>query len=437
MKRSTETIESLRLQRRPLKESPSIASFVFALFLFLFLSPSANGAPFQDPDDAAIEELFPERPEGKEQGSKTPRAPQPPPKVARIHLKGTDNRSVLGEVIAEQEEYGYLLLKSDGGLAQITPDRVEKAELVDSALTVTPAAELGEKVVKLMPDGSKVICTEHFVICYNTTDAYARWNAELYEGLYRGFHRFWKSKGMELCEPRFPLVALIFGTKEEYVKFAGKEFKGADATFGYYNQKTNRLASYDLTGIEGMIPSGSRVPRTALVQQILSRPEGERTVATIIHEACHQIAYNCGLQVRLGASPVWLSEGIATFFESPDVMSRTGWAGVGKVNRHNQYVLAQYLPKRSSDSLTLLLTDDGRMKDGKTSTNAYAEAWGVTHFLIQSKPKEFVRYLKELQTIPVGVQPNSKDRVDLFRACFGDDIGKLDRDFVRYFQRLR
>ena len=80
-----------------------------------------------------------------------------------------------------------------------------------------------------------------------------------------------------------------------------------------------RRATFDLTGIEGVLPPGAKVSREDLLAEIFSRPEAERQIATILHEACHQIAFNTGLQTRLGDYPLWVSEGIATFFEATDL----------------------------------------------------------------------------------------------------------------------
>jgi hypothetical protein len=344
---------------------------------------------------------------------------------------------VQGELAAERDGFGLLVLDADGALTAISPEELVSKETQSGPLVPTKPLDLGQKMLKWMPPNSRVLASDHFLLCYNTTEAYARWNVDLYERLYRGFHRFWKSKGFELTAPRFPLVSLIFETKADYVRYASQEFQGAENTFGYYHQGTNRLASYDLTGVEGMLPSNMRVNRDTLVQQILSRPEAERTVATIVHEACHQIAFNCGLQTRLGASPLWLSEGLATYFESPDLTSKGGWGGIGKINQHNYNNLAQYLPLRTADSLALLLSDDNRLRNGETMTHSYAEAWGLTHFLVQTRSKDFVKYLQLIREIPVGTQPSTRERLELFRSCFGEDLTKLDRDFLRHLQRLR
>jgi hypothetical protein len=343
-------------------------------------------------------------------------------------------RNVTGELVALDASLGQLILDADGQLTAIAPNELKRIEELPDALVPTSAKDLAKKVLTLLPPGSKSIVTDHFVVCYNTSDVYARWNSDLYEKLYKGFYRFWKEKGVELIAPRFPLVAVIFETKADYIQFAANEFAGAQNTIGYYHQSTNRLASYDLTGIQGLIPPKAQVMRAELINQIVSRPEGERLIATIIHEVCHQISFNSGLQVRLGDNPLWLSEGLATFFESPDLTSQTGWAGIGKLNKHNYVNLANYLPSRSNESLELLLMDDNRLRNGETMSSSYAEAWGLTYYLIKSKSKEFVTYMDKIREKPPGSRSTPKERIELFRACFGNDLRKVDRDFIRLMQ---
>ncbi|MBU6174791.1 MAG: hypothetical protein KGQ60_13360, partial [Planctomycetes bacterium] len=168
----------------------------------------------------------------------------------------SEKKNITGELVAERPGFGYLVLDSDGGLTAIDPKEFRSMDTLDTVLPITSATEMGQKLLALMPAGSQFIASEHFVVCFNTTETYARWNIDLYEKLYKSFHRFWKSKGVELVEPRFPLAALVFEKKADYVRYASREFKGSENTFGYYHQGTNRLASYDLTGIEGMIPAG-------------------------------------------------------------------------------------------------------------------------------------------------------------------------------------
>jgi hypothetical protein len=351
-------------------------------------------------------------------------------KVVRITFNTPQGAaSKTGELVIERPGLGYLLLNSDGALEVVSPDQFESLEELSEPLSITPANELGEKILGEMPAGSKFFVTDHYVVCFNTTETYARWNASLYEKRLTGFLKFWQSKGLKLQKPKFPLVAMIFATKEDYVAYAKHDFEGAEGTFGYYHQSKNRLASYDLTGVEGVLPAGVKVNRDALLTTILSRPEAERTVSTVIHEASHQMAFNCGLQTRLGDNPLWLSEGIATFFETP--------AGIGKLNTFNYANLMQTLPTRGSDSLQTLLIDDSRLRNGETTTIAYAESWGLFHFLVNSNPKAMVKYLSLVRKLPIGAPADSKERLALFQACFGEDLEKIERDFQKHIRKIR
>lgn len=351
-------------------------------------------------------------------------------KVVRITFttpQGTASKT--GELVVERPGLGYLLLNSDGALEVVSPDQFESLEELSEPLSITPANELGEKILGEMPAGSKFFTTDHYVVCFNTTETYARWNASLYEKRLAGFLKYWQSKGLKLQKPKFPLVAMIFATKEDYVAYAKQDFEGAEGTFGYYHQSKNRLASYDLTGVEGVLPAGVKVNRDALLTTILSRPEAERTVSTVIHEASHQMAFNCGLQTRLGDNPLWLSEGIATFFETP--------AGIGKLNTFNYANLMQTLPTRGPDALATLLIDDSRFRNGESTTIAYAESWGLFHFLVNSNPKAMVKYLTLVRKLPIGAPADSKERLALFQACFGEDLEKIERDFLKHIRKIR
>jgi hypothetical protein len=368
--------------------------------------------------------------------------------LIEVRFKAADRPPLVGEKIAQNAKYGLLVLNADGELIAIPPappatdgepsiHAIESIAELSGVLSPTPAKELAKKMLVLMPKGSKSIVTEHFVVCYDTTDIYARWNANLYERMFKGMIRFWKEKGIDLHPPRFPMVALIFSNQRDYVQYSKRDFRGGENTFGYYTQTTNRLATFDLTGIEGMLPPGAPVEREELITQIFSRPQAERQVATVLHEACHQIAFNTGLQRRLGDYPFWLSEGIATFFESPDFTSSNGWGGTGKVNWYNLNNLRHYARTRPADSLMKLLTQDDLLRQGETATAAYAESWGLTFFLIKRKSKSFVEYLKLLHARPPGNPSDAKQRMDDFRTCFGDDLEKLDKEFVRFIGSLR
>jgi len=351
--------------------------------------------------------------------------------------KGGQTTSI-GEVIIEAEDGGILLLTPEGQLWTLQPEDILARSPADKPMQALTSEEIYAKIKLQATDGFKVHKTSHFVIIYNTNDIYAQWVGEMYEGLFRKFHNFWKSKKIELEEPRFPLVAIVFNTKEAYLAYAEREIgETAAALIGYYNMQTNRMISFDMTGVAGLAVNSGRYSSMQMINQAFSQPGAERTLATNVHEAVHQLSFNTGLQVRLADNPLWFSEGMAMFFETPDTNSARGGATIGKINYHNLRLFANYLPKRPADSLTTLITDDSRLQNAKTANDAYSESWALTYYLLKTKSKQYVTYLESLRALPPLVSSTPRERVALFKRHFGDDLPKLDADFITFIRKLR
>ncbi len=345
--------------------------------------------------------------------------------------------AVPGEVLAQYADGSLLLLTEDGQLWTLEAENILQLTATDTPMVALSQDQIYDHFQEQVPDGFKVHKTKHYVLIYNTSEIYVKWVAELFEHLYRNFYSYWKVKGIKLEEPRFPLVAIVFSNKASYLTYAEREIgETAKAMIGYFNLKSNRMVSYDLTGVDGMVPAETRPANAQAIRQyLLSQPQAERTVATIIHEAVHQLAYNSGLQVRLADNPLWLSEGMAMFFETPDRKSKNGWGSIGNINTHNLSLFAQYVPNRPVDSLQTLITDDSRLRDAKTAPQAYPESWALTYFLMTTKSKQFAAYLKELaQLTPLG-EYSSRERMDAFKKHFGENLDDLNRDLLNFYRR--
>jgi hypothetical protein len=220
-----------------------------------------------------------------------------------------------------------------------------------------------------------------------------------------------------------------------YRRYAINELGDAvDSIIAYYNLKTNRIAMYDLTGVQaarGDAPRRSGVE----INATLNKPEAANLVATIVHEATHQIAFNCGVQTRLADVPVWMSEGMAMYFETPDLSGSRAWRGVGAVNRARLDQFRRYSRTRPADSLSTLLSDDHRLQKPEGVLDAYAESWALTYYLIKQRPKDFVAYLKLLADKSPGTKDTPEQRRQQFEQQFGD-LKRLDEDFQRQTGRL-
>ncbi len=347
-------------------------------------------------------------------------------------------RQVAGRVVVTAQDGGLMLLARDGELWTVQPH--EKPALTRDAVPFQPlsADELADTLLAGLPDGFQVYRTTHYVILYGTSREYAQWCGALFERLYAGFTNWWSKKGVALSEPEFPLVAIVFGDRTSYLRYAEPEAgEAAKSIKGYFNLLTNRMTLYDLSEGGASARVRGRGRTTAQINQILSQPEAAWNVATIVHEATHQIAYNCGLHTRLSDCPRWFSEGIAMFFETPDLASTKGWSSIGKVNPPRLSQFRTYLRKRPADSLASLLTNDKQFLDPQKGANSYAEAWMLTYFLIHRYPKQYVAYVRSLSSKKPLIQDDAATRLEEFKQAFGDDLGKLDQEMIRYFAKIR
>lgn len=330
-----------------------------------------------------------------------------------------------------------LVMTPEGRLWPLEAESIVSRTEHELPMVPLTSEEVFEQLKSQLEDGFKLHKTKHYLMIHNTNPAYAKWVGELYENVYRSFYNYWKKRA-DLEEPRFPLVSVVFNSRNAYLRYGQRDVgDSVKAMIGYYNLNTNRMISYDMTGTDGVFPKGRRgnqIPTSRVIQQILTQPQAERTVATIVHEAVHQISYNSGLQVRLVDNPRWLSEGLAMFCESPDFKRANGWS-LGNVNFHRLSGFRNYSRIRSADSLATLIGDDSRSLNGKTAQHAYDESWALTYFLIKTKNKEYAAYLKEIATLRPLDESTPRERIDMFKNYFGD-LQTLDKKFMQYMRRF-
>lgn len=338
---------------------------------------------------------------------------------------------VSGRIVVEAADGGLLVEGQDGRLWTVEkPQLSERKSSTEEFAPATPDA-LGRQLQQELGPGFEVVTTRHYVICSNAGKPYAQWCAGLFERLFVAFQNYWKQRGVKLHDPEFPLIALVFADAQQFAAFATKDAGPdvADAK-GYYSIGTNRMVLYDLTAVNGKsADSAGEVGR-----RVAAAPFN---VATVVHEATHQIAFNSGMHTRYADNPLWLTEGMAMFFETPDLSSKSGWKTVGAVNtlRLRQFhdLAAR---RRAPDSLLTLIQSDARFTDAAQMGDAYAEAWSLSYFLIKTKKDAYVAYLNNIAAKPRLTWDKPADRVAAFKEAFGDDLQQLDTEWLRYMKRL-
>ena len=354
-----------------------------------------------------------------------------------IYRRDGKTLDVTGRLLVKAEDGGLLILARDGVLCAIQPGEVVKDVSNEEEFASFSRDEIAKRLLADLPQGFRVHSTAHYLICYDTSMAYAQWCGGLFERLYSAFTNYWSRKGFDLAKPEFPLVAVLFADREAYLKHSKAELGDSNGSIiGYYSIISNRMTMYDLTGVEAQSRGQVCGKSAAQINQILMQPDAMRTVSTVVHEATHQIAFNCGLHTRLSDCPLWFCEGIAVYFETPDLSSAKGWRGMGAVNTSRLDRFQEYLPSRPANSLETLIRNDTRFRDSKQALDAYGEAWALTYFLLHQHPKEYVRYLAMLSKKQPLIQDGPEKRLQQFREIFGDP-STLDTEFLRYMNKMR
>ena len=353
---------------------------------------------------------------------------------------------VSGNILVEAVDGGIILQDRKGKLWPLQPDQIKKRTADDVPFQPMDRKELGRALLEELPEGFQIHQTNHYLICYNTSKPYAEWCGALFERLLRAYTNYWKKRKLPLSDPKMPLVALIFADKTSYKRYAGQSLgDAANSIVGYYNLQTNRIVMYDLTGAQDPEQAQHRMRNRAEINRVLSKPQAGRLIATVIHEATHQIAFNCGVQKRLADTPLWLNEGMAMYFETPDLRSSTGWRGMGSVNRERLFQFRSYCKVRPTDSLLTLISDDQRIRGKSTDPRfqgreaileAYSEAWCLTYYLLKHKEKTFVKYLMFLSQKQPGQRDTPEQRIREFERFFGN-LDTIEKDFMRQTTRMK
>lgn len=341
-----------------------------------------------------------------------------------------------GRIVVEAADGGILLQTSDGVLWTIERGDIVSRKKLDEPFKPLSTKELSERLISEMPAEFRTYTTPHYVVVYNTSRTYTQWTSSLLERLYKAFTNYWEGQGIELHEPEFALPVFLFANRQQYDQASRDDLPGGTGSIiGFYSLRSNRVNMFDLTGVEAVRGSGNR-GSIKEINLMLSQPAAVPLVATVVHEATHQIAFNCGLQRRFADIPLWQCEGMAVYFEAPDLTSTRGWRGIGRVNYPRLETFRNNLPNWQTGSLQSLLRDSRRLRDPKTAADAYADAWALNYYLIKYQPKAYTDYLKALANKRPLIDDTPDARLAEFQAHFGE-LGKLEQEFLKQMARVK
>ncbi|WP_254507702.1 DUF1570 domain-containing protein [Anatilimnocola floriformis] len=307
-------------------------------------------------------------------------------------------------------------LTRSGRLLEFAPDQANDYAAAEGKFRSFTAAEMRGQLLREFGSRFEVSGGGKFLVVHpaGQQDVWA----PRFEALQRSFSHYFAARGLKTPEPRFPLVAIVFATQNDFARYATTEGNHASAgMLGYYSPATNRIAMYDITA------GRSNVDWTTNAE-------------TIIHEALHQAAFNGGLHNRFGQTPRWVAEGLGTLFEARGVWnSRQFTAVADRVNRGQLESFRRYLPRRKSSALPELVSSD-RAFYGDVQ-GAYAEAWALTFFLSETEPKKYFQYLQKTAAVKSFEDYSQPQRVRDFTEIFGNNWEMLNVRLLRHIAAIK
>jgi hypothetical protein len=345
--------------------------------------------------------------------------------------------SIEGRVLVRASD-GVLLEDPARRLWTIPSVRLETETTTERPFEFFDSTQLGNRLIEECHSAGidtdfHVHTTKNYAIAASTPDAYSQWTGQLLERMQIAFQSYWKNRRFELTPLAAPLPVLILSNQTQFAKMAEFDKTPASANGqGYYLVTANRIVLFDLTASRADSPATTIAEIHRRAQQIPA------SVATVVHEATHQIAFNRGMHQRYADNPVWLTEGMAMYFEAPGLKSRRGWSGIGKVNAARLFRFREFLKtRRQPDSIETLVRDNGRFGDPDSAFDAYSEAWALTYFLIRTRIRDYSQYVTAISQKQPLHWDDPEDRLTAFQSAFGSDIAELNRELLSFTARLK
>jgi Protein of unknown function (DUF1570) len=308
-----------------------------------------------------------------------------------------------------------VLLKTDGSIKQFQPSEIHRHSVLEQSFQPDSAMQLRGRLQREFGSQYTVAGTGDFAIVAPRATIHV-WR-DRFAQLQRSFEQYFRTRGYPLKPLEFPLVGIVFASQNEFLRHAQQVgVKLQPNVVGYYSPFTNRLYAYEMNG----------------------HPAAEaEALATIWHEAAHQIAFNRGVHQRLSIPPLWLLEGLASIFEAPGMMEqRSNIQSSDLINRSRweHWKSLSDQPDKIAKLFQALIVDDELFR--KNPEDAYTIAWGVSLYLAERNTQPYMNYLRKLSTLGVGQEYLAGQRLADFRAAFGGDLLLLIKSTDRFLTSL-
>jgi hypothetical protein len=315
-------------------------------------------------------------------------------------------------------EREMVLLGRDGRLHEFDPRDAKHAEKTAPQFAGYSMPEMKRELYLEFGDNLDVSTTQHYIVVHPRGESQA-W-AGRFEELYRWCIGYFRVRGFRPQEPEFPLVAIVFRNEGDYRRAASASGTPLQPnTLGHYDSISNRVFLFDVTNGNG-------------------GDDWSENAATIIHEATHQTAYNVGIHNRFAEAPRWLVEGLATMFEARGVWNSQSYHSLKdrlNAGRLSDFRARLARGRRPPGTMAALVASDPMFR--RDSAGAYAEAWALTLYLCETRPRQYMDYLATTAGRAMFSEYSSSERIADFQAAFGSDLKQLEAKFLAWMAEIK
>lgn len=335
-------------------------------------------------------------------------------------------------------------------------------------------------LVDMGPD-FHILRSHHYRICYNSSDIFAEITAELLEDVYDQFVHFFTDRNFDPAPITDRLEVVLFDARHQYIDYTARIKREYVNSAGFYDYTSRRCFFYDALNTGQFLQERTKAIQAIEENKKLRRkvlqnrdartyywtnPQGQReslrrsevlaqldqsdeeinqfledlrnqyrdsNITTPVHEAVHQLAYQCGIHSRTHENPLWLVEGLATYFEAAH---KGRWYGPGDIHTKR---LDLFLVNDESDDyvgIAELISSDKLLKlDQSRASAGYAAAWSLFYYLSHQYHEALFDYIYDLSVRSSREPYNKTQRIKDFNQYFGR-LSDLEYQWRQYMAPL-
>ena len=302
------------------------------------------------------------------------------------------------------------MLYRDGAMEVLNRNQARNVKKLAPGFRPYSAATIRDRLMREFGAGWDVSSTAHYLVAHPMGDT-AQW-AQRFEMLYREMLSYFSVRGIDVHEPKFPMVAVIMPNERAFQSYARSQGINLGSGYlGFYVSDSNRILMYDANSASN--------------------------IETVIHEAAHQTAFNTGIHNRFSPPPRWICEGIGTLFEAPGVYSSSKHRNLrDRINRGQYAAYRHFFPDGASEAKLHRLISDERYFMSNTD-EAYSLAWALTFMFTEQETGELSKYLQRTSSGAPFTFASPQKMASDFAACFGSDLAMISARLDRFMKELR